>query len=289
LAAAERAYQLGLALTQAAQEQETSDEIYRELVGISATIGAWSEGEAAYSALQASPEEATKAWSFAFIHAARLRWGEGRDPSYLLGEGLRRARENRFLRAEREVQRLIGDVAFVRGDLIQAYEAWQAAYAIAQREGIPLGPFLANLARVHATQQDGDQARATLTEALALGGKHVALAAVEVYTALGEQAEARRYVDAAYREAWADGPPYAFYHELGRIRAALKTLGLPEPQLPPFDPARVPPLPDEDEIRAFIEELKRKQNQGADEDEDNGVTPVQPNGKRPWWKFWSQN
>jgi hypothetical protein len=71
-----------------------------------------------------------------------------------------------------------------------------------------------------------------------------------------EPAEAKRYVDAAYQEAWADGPPYAFHHDLGRIRAALKTLGLPEPQLPRFDPAQVKPVPDEAQIRAFIEDLR---------------------------------
>jgi len=176
------------------------------------------------------------------------------------------------------------------------------------RHGRQLGPYLADLARLHAAQQDGEQAKALLAEALARGGRNVALAAVEVYTALGEPPEAKRYVDAAYREAWADGPPYAFYHELQRIRDALETLGMPEPQLPPFDPARIPPLPDEAEIRAFIEELKREQDEDEENDEDSArddlvalapeiepanptetVTSTQSNGKRPWWKFWSQN
>ncbi len=113
--------------------------------------------------------------------------------------------------------------------------------------------------------RDAAQAKALLSEALALGGRGVALAAVEVFTALGEQAEARRHVDAAYREAWADGPPYAYFHELQRIRAALQTLGMPEPQLPPFDPAKVPPMPYEAEIRAFIADLEREQVKGTPE------------------------
>ena len=62
------------------------------------------------------------------------------------------------------------------------------------------------------------------------------LAAVEVYLALGMPDEARQHVAAAYKEAWADGPPYAFYFELKRIRAAIQALDMPEPQLPPFDP-----------------------------------------------------
>jgi hypothetical protein len=264
------------------------------LVGLYAAIGGWAKGEAAYAELQASPYEYVKADSFTSIHAARLRWGQGQDPAPLLAEALRSAREGRFLFAEREAQRLAGEVAFARGDLTGAQEVWQAAYAIAQREGVSLGPFLADLARLHAAQQDGTQAKALLTEALALRGPGVALAAVEVYTALGEPAEARRSVEAAYREAWADGPPYAFVYELARIRAALKTLGLAEPQLPPFDARRIPPLPDEAQIRAFIEELnaderktqgRNKQRRGSVSAPDGAREVAAARARRSWWPF----
>jgi hypothetical protein len=65
------------------------------------------------------------------------------------------------------------------------------------------------------------------------------------------------------------------YYELNRIRAALKTLGVPEPQLPSYDPARIPALPDKAEILAFIAELTHD-------------APDSRNGKRPWWKIWSR-
>jgi hypothetical protein len=309
LATAERAFHLTLSLGQAAHEQRQIDVAHRDLVSVASLTGAWRQGEEAHAALQASPDADVKLGPFPFIHAARLRWGQGEDPAPLLEQALRRAREERFLYAERETQRLSGEVAFARGELPAAQAAWQEAHAIAQREGVPLGPYLADLARLQAAQENGAQAKALLAEALALGGFGVALAAVEVCTALGEPAEAKRYVDAAYREAWADGPPYAFYHELKRIRAAIQTLGLPEPQLPQFDPSRVQPIPNEDEIRVFIEELKREQHEDADEDEDDappedmlaltpetqaaGLTasdsPAKQNRQRPWWKFWSQN
>jgi hypothetical protein len=295
LASAERSYQLGLALAQAEHQQLEIDIADYDLVFLASHTGAWRQGEAAYAALQASPIDDMKTGPFTLMHAARLRWGQGQDPASLLDQALRRAREERFLRAERLAQRLAGEVAFARGDLPVAQAAWQAAYAIAQREGVPLGSYLADLARVHAALQDGPQAQALITEAVALGGRNVALAAVEVYTALKEPAEAKRYVDAAYREAWADGPPYAFYHELNRIRAALQTLRLPEPQLPPFDPAQVKPVPDEAEIRAFIEELNKGKRSSPQDDlltlttTAETATSAQQNGKRPWWKFWSQN
>jgi hypothetical protein len=302
LAAAERTYQLDLALAQAAHEQRKIDIAYYDLVRLASRTGAWTQGEDAYAALQASPDVYIKTAPFPFIFAARLRWGQGQDPAPLLDQALRGARERRFLRAEREAQRLAGEMAFARGELPAAQAAWQEAYAIAQRQGLPLGPYLADLARLQAAQRaagqgDAGQVKALLAEALALGGLHVALAGVEVYISLGEQTEAKRHVDAAYREAWADGPPYAFYHELNRIRTALKTLDLPEPRLPPFDPAQVKPVPDEAEIHAFIEGL----NQGKTNTPPDGVPAVtaEPerehdpatagNGKRPWWKVWSRN
>jgi hypothetical protein len=308
-AAAEQAFQLSLALGQTAHEQERIDEAYQDLVGLASLTGAWRQGEEAYAALQASPDDDVKTGPFPFIAAARLRWGQGVDPAPLLGVALRRAREQRFLRAEREAQRLVGEVAFTRGDLPAAQAAWQEAYAVAQREGLPQGPYLADLARLQAAQGDVGQTKALLAEALALGGRGVALAAVEVYATLGEPGEAKRYVDAAYREAWADGPPYAFVYELQRIRTALQTLGLPEPQLPPFDPAQVKPIPDEAEIRAYLAEVQREPEKAEDDDQEDASADGLPavmavtaeaerepahspaasrNGKRPWWKLWSR-
>ncbi|HEY7021026.1 MAG TPA: DUF4062 domain-containing protein [Ktedonobacterales bacterium] len=278
LAVAERAYQLAQALAQAAHAQRQLDIAYEHLVGLYAITGAWTQGEATYASEQASPEDDIKTSAATFVFVAHLRWGQGQDPTPLLEQALRRARAERILSVERKAQRLAGEVAFARGDLRAAQAAWQEAHAIAEREGLPLGPFLADLARLQAAQRDAGHAKALLTEALTLGGHGVALAAVEVYSALGETTEAKQHIDVAYRQAWADGPPYAFVYELGRIRTALQTLGLPEPQLPPFDPSRVPPVPDEAEIRAFIEELNRKQ-----------ATPAQQKSKRSWWKFWSLN
>lgn len=93
-----------------------------------------------------------------------------------------------------------------------------------------------------------------LGEALALGGFGVALAAVEVYIALRELTEAKSHVDVAYRQAWADGPPYTFFQQLKRIRAGLQALGLSEPQLPPFDPSQVKLIPDEAVIRTYLDQ-----------------------------------
>ena len=69
LAAAERVYQLALEAGHAAGEQTRIDDGYRDLVGVYATMGAWAKGEAAYSALQDSPDDDTKRFS---IHRRSL-------------------------------------------------------------------------------------------------------------------------------------------------------------------------------------------------------------------------
>jgi len=89
------------------------------------------------------------------------------------------------------------------------------------------------------------------------------LYATEAYIVLGELERARESVRKAYKIAWADGPPYCWHWELQRCRELMKQLSEPEPQLPPFDPAKAEKLPYEDEIRAAIEKLKAEKAKRA--------------------------
>lgn len=267
-AQAEHAFLLSRELAALAREQEGVDQAQQFLMTLYADIGAWTKGEAAYAALQASPDEGFKNGVFTLIYAAQLRWGQGQNPHSLLVEAVTRAHEERHPRAEREARQLQGQVAFTARDLPGAEEAWLAAHAIAQLQGTSLGPTLADLARLRARQALSNLARQLISEALAAGGVGpIELAAAEVYVALGDTDEAKRHIVPAYQRAWADGSPYSFYFEMQRARAVLAALAMPEPELPPYDAARIPPLPDEVAIRAFIAELEaerqRKGEQGA--------------------------
>ena len=46
----------------------------------------------------------------------------------------------------------------------------------------------------------------------------------------------------AYRAAWCDGPPWAYYWGLEKAKAHLKALGAPEPKMPPFDESKFEPM-----------------------------------------------
>jgi hypothetical protein len=53
-------------------------------------------------------------------------------------------------------------------------------------------------------------------------------------------------------------PPASGPYDLKRCRDLLTELGEAEPQLPPFDPTKVEPIPYEAEIGALIEELRKE-------------------------------
>jgi tetratricopeptide (TPR) repeat protein len=277
-AGAERCLKLGLTTAQASTDQGAIDLAFDMLVSLYGRIGALDLAENAYAALMMGPPSAIKNASFTLIHTARLRWEQGKDPMSLLEEALIRSHRLRFLYAEREAWQLMGIVCFAQGDLRQTDKAWTIAYRLARRQSVPLGNLLANLARLRVAQGDEERARELLYEALAIGGFGVELAAVEVFIALGEAQEAQRHVENAYLEAWADGPPYAFSRELAHIRAALRKLSMPEPQLPSFDPDLVASVPHEANIRAFIVEVGREPSEIAVADKSDKI--LVPNARR---------
>ena len=137
----------------------------------------------------------------------------------------------------------------------RALDAIDQALQITKKLGTPTPEYhglrawaLARLGRpteAHAALQDGEQR----------------LYAAEAYRVLGDTAQARTCALNAYRGAWGEGPPYIHWYYLERSRALLRELGEPEPQLPPFDPSKVPPIPYEKEIRAAIAKLRAEKAQ----------------------------
>lgn len=79
-----------------------------------------------------------------------------------------------------------------------------------------------------------------------------------LYLALGERDAARHHALAGYKVYWADGPPYAQHWHLEECRAVLRALGEAEPELPPYDPARIVPFAFEADIRRLLAEHAAK-------------------------------
>ncbi len=60
--------------------------------------------------------------------------------------------------------------------------------------------------------------------------------------------------ETAFRLAWCDGPPFAYHWGLTKAHALLQSLGVPDPQMPPFDKEKHPAMEEVDFSSDFPED-----------------------------------
>ncbi len=159
---------------------------------------------------------------------------------------------------------LLGEVDLQDGHPEHAITHFQKAERISRQRGMnTVVEYLGNIARAEALIGHNEVAKVSLDEAFNLSkdGNGPYLSAAEVYLTLNNREQAQKYALMAYEEAWADGLPYVWWWELERAKAVLDALGVAYPDLPPFDPAKVEPIPYEAEIRVFIEELRQNRRE----------------------------
>lgn len=89
-----------------------------------------------------------------------------------------------------------------------------------------------------------------------------------LWQAIGDLDQVKHHALAAYKQAWGEGEPYVHRYELTKTTGLLNELGVPVPNLPPYDPAKDEPFPWEAEVRAAIENL-RAEKAAAEEEEDD--------------------
>ncbi|MBC7775317.1 MAG: SIR2 family protein [Phycisphaerae bacterium] len=111
------------------------------------------------------------------------------------------------------------------------------------------------LAKFHLGQITGTDARSEAERLAQLRNPaHRSLA--QLWQAIGDLEQAKYHALKAYAWAWADGEPYVRRYELTKTTELLNELGVPIPNLPPYDPAKDEPFPWEAEVRAAIEKLR---------------------------------
>jgi len=119
------------------------------------------------------------------------------------------------------------------------------------------------LAKVHLHQLTGDEARGEAQRLAQL--RHFAYRKqanrylARLWQALGDLNQAKHHALAAYTLCWADGEPYVFRYGLTKATELLHELGVPLPNLPPYDPAKDEPFPWEADLRAFIATCRAEQ------------------------------
>jgi hypothetical protein len=80
----------------------------------------------------------------------------------------------------------------------------------------------------------------------------------DLWLAIGDREQAKKYALEVYMLAWADGEPYVHRYALNKARTLLEKLGAEIPNLPAYDPTRKEKFPWEDELIAAIEKLRAK-------------------------------
>jgi len=165
----------------------------------------------------------------------------------------------------RRVHALRGHWRLEQGAWAQAAASYSQAIAMARevRHVDAASETGLALAKVHLHQLTGDEARSEAQRLAQL--RHFADRSranrylARLWQALGELNQAKHHALAAYTLSWADGEPYVFRYELTKATELLHELGVPLPNLPPYDPAKDEPFPWEADLRAFIATCRAEQ------------------------------
>ena len=264
LAEAIRAIHMALEVAQVAGYEEGVTSTHLDLMWQHLHRGQWEAANAAYAIFVAGPQPprhlnrpgaAERAYAWLQFYQDTLS-GEALDRALAVAEQAHSRPEVRRLHCLR------GEWLLAQERLDEAADAWYTAIAMTQQSGAPVAGLQAQLARVLAAAGQQAEARRLIEAALqqvpSSAEDHLHCNIAEAYMRLGDRQQARRYALQAYRQAWADGPPHAWWWALQRTRAILAELGEPEPVLPPFDASQVLSVPYEDEIRAFIEACRQR-------------------------------
>jgi tetratricopeptide (TPR) repeat protein len=157
-----------------------------------------------------------------------------------------------------KLQRLQGCLALAKGEPDVAEAHLASALAIARRIGCEEALACAALAAVQARLGKRREATALLNEANQYKGPiNVHADIAETLWHLGDVEGSARAATDAFRNAWAQGPPFTWARSLARAKRLLARAGAAVPELPSADHAAdAASVPEVAAIRALIAELK---------------------------------
>ncbi|MBK8024384.1 MAG: DUF4062 domain-containing protein [Chloroflexi bacterium] len=163
--------------------------------------------------------------------------------------------------ALRELPVLAGEDALNQGEAAAARDHFSDGLAGARTADIPylIAWAAGGLARALARLGETTAARRLLDEEPIED-----LPRAETYLILlgdeGDRKKALEHAVKAHKRACGDGEPWVHRWELNRATAVFTALGEPAPPVPVYDESAREKIPYEDEIRAWIEELKTKKD-----------------------------
>jgi tetratricopeptide (TPR) repeat protein len=265
LALATHTFQLAFDLQMASKDEDQMTASLAYMLSSAAERGQFEEAEAHFTSFRQrkQPSFALYRPGDAEYSLAVSRFYQGKLTTEDLDNADRVSGSGRNLSMQRDLAALRAQWELTRGNLPISLESIEKALAISRRIGEPAPGYQGLRALALARLGRLSEARETLAEAeesWSGRSRFFPLCATEAWLALGDREQAREFVRRAYPLAWADGPPHIHWYELKRCRELMAELDEPEPQLPPFDPSKIEPIPYEDEIRALIEKLKAERS-----------------------------
>ncbi len=266
LALSQRARETALALAQATNNHNQISMSTLFLLGIYKDTGQWDKAEEAYAFLQEHPPREVFWQADIEKYCAETLIYRGLNVGAAIETAESFAIQSNHANIYRQVKGLRGEVMLASGEFTGAIRYFEEALTLARTHGsADTATFLGRLARVYAAQAERGKARSYADEALSQPMKaevHDLYSSVaEVCLITGERDKAQEYALKAYESAWADGPPYIWWWALERAKKVLDMLGVPYPEMPPYDPAKIGKFPYQDEIEALIEREKAKRKE----------------------------
>ncbi len=242
---------------------EEADHIFTSLLLLfqgQSCLGQWSEAEATWQRLDSMGRQ----WSRGAYRQGDAECGfamsqffQGRLKEKQITTAATLAEQEHNRVTLRELHNLRGTWRLEQGDWALAAASFTQAVSMAREARLvdPGGETGLALAKVQLRQLTGDEAR-NEAQRLAQLRQPAHRSLARLWKMLVDLDQAKHHALAAYTCAWADGEPYVNRYDLTKATELLHELGVPIPNLPPYDPAKDEPFTWEAEVRAAIENLR---------------------------------
>lgn len=271
LSKALRICRLALDLATAVEDDQAVFKCCLYLFAYQSRTGQWNEAEATWRLLDPMGREWSRSMyrqGDAEYEFAEFRLGQGTLREDHLNAAATLAEKHFNRHTVRGLHSLRGSWWLEQGEWALAVTSFDQALSMV-RERRLVDEFSETglaLAKFHLHLLTGSDARSEAERLARL--RHTAHRYLGLFwQAIGDLEQAKHHALAAYKRAWADGEPYVHRYELTKATALLNELGVPVPNLPPYDPAKDEPFPWEAEVRAAIEKL-RAEKEGQEEKPD---------------------
>jgi hypothetical protein len=281
LAAASRWVDINRDMATIKREFEEKDDVFIELLDrfiLQSNLGQWPEAAETWRLL----DPMGRKWrrniyrqGVAEIWFAFAQFWQGHLQEEHLNAAATFAEQDHNHNTIRAVHALRGKWRLEQGAWAQAAASFSQAVAMARevrRVDAASEAGLA-LAKVHLHQLTGDEALSEaqrLAQLRAIADRSPANRYLaRLWQVLGELNQAKHHATAAYTLSWADGEPYVYRYGLTKATELLHELGVPLPNLPPYDPAKDEPFPWEADLRAFIA-ARRAEQAAKDKEKHDG-------------------